>query len=81
MKDFQKREAKQSLWDNDGQHIKKKYRNKGKGRGKDKKLIRDELLAEAEWDEIDLDNSEIEALYCYHYGSCEHCLKKKKNNE
>lgn len=56
--DFQKREAKQSLWDMDGQHIKKKYRNKGKGRQKDKKLIRAELdLAVLDshdaWDEID----------------------------
>jgi hypothetical protein len=41
--DFQKREAKQSLWDMDGHHASKKSRNKGKGRGKDKKLIREEL--------------------------------------
>ena len=41
--DFQKQEAKQSLWDQDGQHIPKRYRNKGKGRGKDKRLTRQEL--------------------------------------
>lgn len=36
--DFQKQEAKGSLWENDGHHIPKKHRNKGKGRGKDKRL-------------------------------------------
>lgn len=41
--DFQKREAKKSLRDLDGVHAKKKHRNKGKGRGKDKRLIREEL--------------------------------------
>lgn len=42
--DFQKQEAVQSLWDMDGYHIPKRYRNKGKGRGKDKRLARSELL-------------------------------------
>lgn len=37
--DYQKQEAKTSLWDMDGQHIKKRFRNKGKGRGKDKREI------------------------------------------
>lgn len=41
--DFQKQAAKQSLWDLDGQHEDKKSRNKGKGRSKDKRLIREEL--------------------------------------
>lgn len=41
--DYQKQEAKQSLWDMDGQHIWKVRRNKGKGRGKDKRLIFQEL--------------------------------------
>jgi hypothetical protein len=40
--DFQKHEAKRSLWDEDGQHIPKRYRNKSKGRFKDKQLIRTE---------------------------------------
>jgi len=40
--DFQKREAKRCLWDQDGDHTKKRYRNKGKGRGKDKRLIKEE---------------------------------------
>lgn len=42
--DFQKDEAKQSLWDMDGLHIPKRYRNKGKGRGKDKRMVRTEVL-------------------------------------
>lgn len=40
--DFHKKEAKRSLWDNDGEHVPHKYRKKGRGRSKDKKLIRDE---------------------------------------
>jgi hypothetical protein len=52
--DHQKREAKRSLWDMDGQHIPKKYRNKGKGRGKDKKLIQQELATEVIKDNAEL---------------------------
>jgi hypothetical protein len=43
--DFQKLTAKSSLWEHDGQHIPKRYRNKGKGRSKDRQLIRAELAA------------------------------------
>lgn len=45
--DFQHEEATQSLWDMDGMHIPKRYRNKGKGRGKDKRLVRAELVDSA----------------------------------
>lgn len=48
--DHQKREAKQSLWDMDGVHLWKSHRNKGKGRGKDRRLIRQELDEAAEID-------------------------------
>lgn len=75
--DFQKQEAKQSLWDQDGQHIPKRYRNKGKGRSKDKKEIRKVvqeeinrpyLEKEEEWsEEVD------DALYCHFYGPCGKC--------
>lgn len=46
--DYQKMEAKQSLWDFDGLHVPKRYRNKGKGRGKERRLIRQELDETAE---------------------------------
>ena len=49
--DFQKREAKRSLWDMDGQRVKKKSRNKGKGRAKDKKLIQEELEPLQYWED------------------------------
>jgi hypothetical protein len=41
--DHQKEEATRSLWDLDGQHAPRKYRNKGRARGRDKKLTRREL--------------------------------------
>lgn len=41
--DYQKREAVRSKWDLDGERAKKSTRNKGKGRGKDKQLIQQEL--------------------------------------
>jgi hypothetical protein len=74
--DFQKREAKQCLWDQDGQHTAKRARNRGKGRGKDKKLVR------AYWEEEDFDDEgysqEIsDALYCLEYGPCPACQAKK----
>jgi hypothetical protein len=83
--DHQKREAKRSLWDQDGQHIPKKYRNKGKGRNKDKfeideafKEIADlpiTLQDEAWADEIDL------AFYCHDYGPCAKCLASQALEE
>lgn len=75
--DYQKQEAKRSLWDNDGQHEKKRYRNKGKARLKDKQLIRDELDPnEEDYEILQMLNDEADdALYCYHYGPCERCLR------
>lgn len=76
--DYQKQEAKQCLWDQDGQHTKKRWRNRGKGRGKEKSEIRkvledifsgDDRDRQIEWEK------EIErALDCYYYGPCEVCL-------
>lgn len=75
--DYQKKEAKQSLWDMDGEHIPKRYRNKGKGRGKDKQLIRSiaaDLLKDPELDQQDMINAEAdEASYCYKFGPCKRC--------
>lgn len=75
--DFQKKEAKQSLWDMDGLHIKKKHRNKGKGRGRDKRLIEEALQEMETRHELDLDdmlNEEASnAWYCHLYGPCERC--------
>lgn len=75
--DFQKKEAKQSLWDMDGTHVKKRHRNKGKGRGKDKKLIESEILAVhhpvvAE-QEDDLNKETNESLYCVFYSPWAKC--------
>lgn len=74
--DYQKREAKRSLWDMDGEHVPKKYRNKGKGRGKDKQLIKEQLDPnEEDYEILQMLNKEAdEAMYCYHYGPCEKCL-------
>lgn len=75
--DYQKQEAKQCLWDQDGSHTKKKSRNRGKGRGKDKKEIREtlkELLKDPALDHEDMMNVEaFEASYCHYYGPCERC--------
>jgi hypothetical protein len=78
--DFQKREAKQCLWDNDGTHTVKAARNRGKGRGKDKQLIRQELNSIR--DEVDEERQyqyfqEVsEAWYCHEYGPCEGCKSR-----
>lgn len=81
--DHQKREAKQSLWDLDGHHAPKRYRNKGKGRGKDKRLVQrqyDELQEQAELDQQDAWDQELrEAWDCYMFGPCARC--KRADNE
>lgn len=83
--DHQKREAKRSLWDQDGEHIPKKYRNKGKGRNQEKADIRQELKELEREPRIALDemlNEEAdEALYCHYYGPCEQCLAKEEDDE
>ena len=75
--DFQKQEAKQCLWDMDGQHTNKKARNRGKGRGKDKQLIRAAIAALCDGEDAErqyLYFKEIEAaLNCHYYCLCEHC--------
>ena len=78
MTDHQKSEAKRSLWDRDGQHIPKRYRNRGRARGQDRQDIRAELHALQSWDDLEREfewAKEIdEALYCHHYGPCAECL-------
>lgn len=78
--DFQKQEAKQCLWDNDGDHTIKVARNKGKGRGKDRQLIRQELnsIRDAEDEERQYQYfKEVEkALYCHYHGPCEFCQER-----
>lgn len=78
--DHQKREAKRSLWDADGHHVPKKYRNKGRGRRKDKKEINasqaeNEYQGWVDWEEVDL------ALYCHNYGPCASCLANEAIEE
>lgn len=69
----------------DGHHIPKRYRNKGKGRGKDKQLIRSlfaELIVEPYLDHEDAMDSETDiAYYCYAYGPCERCQEHEQNEK
>lgn len=74
-KDFQKHSAVQSLWDMDGQHISKRYRNKSRGRQADKKLIKEELALDITTDDY---TDIINAIYCHVYGPCSECLKNKE---
>lgn len=78
--DYQKREAKRSLWDMDGEHS--SYRNKGRGRGRDKKLTRQQFHDMIEEEFIDADDwgsDELEdAWLCYKYSICPHCYPEKK---
>lgn len=75
--DYQKAEAKRSLWTNDGFHEKKRYREHGRARCKDNQLIRAELYeADGNADayleylrDIEADN----AWLCYKYGICTSC--------
>lgn len=79
-RDYQKEEAKRSLWDLDGDHAPKRYRNKGKGRLLEKAEIREELktLINAENDAFEAAMSEEidDALYCHFHGPCDACLAK-----
>jgi hypothetical protein len=78
--DYQKQEAKRSLWDCDGTHIRKRYRNKGRGRKADRLEIEsalDEEATQAQLDEDDEWAKEIEeAWYCHLMGGCERCRAK-----
>lgn len=73
--DFQKREAKRSLWEQDGTRVHKKYRNKSKGRQKDNKLTNPVDDTEAFLDFL-LNEESSEALDCYYYGPCQKCLNE-----
>lgn len=79
--DYQKREAKRSLWDMDGIHIDKKLRCKGGPRNQEKAEIRKELAQlEVEPQEAlnDMLNEEAdENSYCHFHGPCRRC----KENE
>ncbi len=80
--DFQKQEAKQCLWDQDGDHTGKRWRNRGKGRGKDRRLIQ-ELLDEAGSaskleHEIAMSQEADEASYCHFHGPCERCKAREE---
>ncbi len=74
--DFHKRIAKDALWDRDGHHTPKRYRETGSARESDKILVRAELeelrddVGDDLVDELDL------AVYCYRYGPCEQCKEK-----
>lgn len=76
--DYQKQSAKTSLWEMDGCHAPKPYRQKGKGRGKDKRLVRQamhELGLQEALDLLDEQNAEITAAWDCHMGyrTCEVC--------
>ena len=80
MRDFQKREAIQCVWNNDGRSTPKRLRNKGKGRGKDRQLIRAELAEAGSAADIErelkFDEEADLASWCYHYGPCAGCREK-----
>jgi hypothetical protein len=80
-RDYQKEEAKRSLWDCDGSHIWKKYRNKGKGRNKEKADIRKEIADLTNQIRLDKDDQlcdEAEdAWYCHSYGPCAQCREQE----
>ena len=82
MKDFQKREAIQSLWDNDGQHTPKRYRNKGKGRQKDKVLVLNEQVDDSgPAEDFILSEECANNLYCHEHGPCLECIIRGEDGE
>lgn len=82
--DYQKQEAKQCLWDQDGQHTKKRWRNRGKGRCKEKRDIRAslaELGSAAESEREEAQDQEMElAWYCHTSGPCEACKRSDEES-